>query len=142
LKINSPRFKPAEFLRTIWYAKPESGTTVKDMLKPDYWTHVSFSLKQGDRIEAIAEDGSWFAEFYVKYANKVETHVALMRDVTLGKPAAKKETAEPEHLIKYVNQNAKWRITRTKDKVMLVEKLESKEVAQEWLNKYLEDIAA
>ena len=141
MKINSPRFKPAEFLRTIWYAKPESGTTVKDMIKPDYWAHVSFSLKQGDRIEAVAEDGSWFAELYVKYANKVEAHVVVMREVKMGKPAPK-AVEKPEYEIKWVNQKAKFRITRTSDNVMLVEKLASKEKAQEWLGKYLEDIAA
>lgn len=142
MKIIDPQFKPAEFCRTVWSATPESGTTLEMMGDPAYWTHVASKLRKGDRIEVTAADGTWFAEFYIKSANKVEAHVALMRKVELSKSTAKAETEdEPEYIVKHYG-GGKWRVMRTEDKAILESDLPSKEKAQAWLDSYLKDIAA
>lgn len=140
MNIIDPRFKPAEFCRTVWSATPEPGTTSKDLLKPGYWMHVSRKLRKGDRIEAVCEDGTWFAEFYVKSANKIEAHITLMREVELSKPVKKPEVA-PEYDVKHVG-GGKWRVLRTSDQAELETGFKGKEAAQAWLDNYLKDIAA
>jgi hypothetical protein len=140
LNIIDPRFKPAEFCRTVWSATPEPGVTSKDLLKPDYWMHVSEKLRKGDRIEAIAEDGTWFAEYFVKASSKIEAHVVLIRDVELSKPV-KKLDVEPEFMVKHVGGGT-WRALRTKDQAELKTGFKGKEAAQTWLDDYLKDKAA
>jgi len=142
LKINEPKFKPAEFCRTVWYATPEPGTNPKDMLEPGFWTHVASKLRRGDRIEAIDAEGVWFAEFYVKSANKVEAHVALMRECELSKPVAKiKVDEEAPYIVKHYG-GGKFRVMRTEDKAVLKDDIKGKDVAEAWLDNYLKEIAA
>ena len=142
MKIIEPRFKPAEFCRTVWYATPEPGTELKELLEPSYWTHVASKLRKGDRIEAIDAEGVWFAEIYIKAANKVEAHVALMRECQLSKPVAQLSKDEiPEYQVKHYG-GGKFRVMRTSDKAILKDDIKGKETAQAWLDDYLKDIAA
>lgn len=145
MKIIAPRFKLAEYCRTVYQATPEPGTTLEDLLEPGYWTHVAANLRKGDRIEAVLEDGTYFAEFYVKHANKIEAHVTLMREVQLtrAKQADKEPDPDkmfPEHSIRFAG--GKWRILRKEDKKILKGELKSKPEAILWLQEYLKDIAA
>lgn len=140
MNIIDPRFKPAEFCRTVWYATPEPGVTSKDLLKPGYWMHVAEKLRRGDRIEAVCEDGTWFAEYFVKSANKIEAHITLMRDIELSKPIKKPEVA-PDYFVKHVGGGV-WRVLRAVDKAELKTGLKGKEAATKWLDNYLVEIAA
>jgi len=139
-KIISPQFSLAEQKRLVWHAQPAEGVTIKDMLNPIYWTHVASNLIKGARIEAVAEDGTWFAEFYVKSANKIEAHVTLMREVALSKAVAKLKI-EPKFKVNHVG-GGKWRVLRTEDNAELQTGFKSKETAQSWLDNHLKEIAA
>ena len=139
-KIISPQFNLAEQKRVIWHAEPAEGVTIADMLKPVYWTHIAAQLTKGARIEAVAEDGTWFAEFYVKSANKIEAYVTLMREVALSKAVAKLKI-EPKFKVSHVG-GGKWRVLRTEDSAELETGFKSKEAAQKWLDAHLKDVAA
>jgi hypothetical protein len=142
LKIIKPRFKSSEYCRTVWYATPEPGTDLKDLLEPGYWTHVASELKKGDRIEAVDAEGTWFAEFYVKSANKVEAYVALMRECELSKHVAKlTNEKEPDYIVKHYG-GGRYRVMRTADKAVLVDDIKGKDVADKWLEDHLKEIAA
>jgi hypothetical protein len=140
MKLIEPQFKPAEFCRTVYQVTPEPGTAAADLLKPEFWTHVAGKLRQGDRIEAVPADGVWFAEYYVKAANKIEAHLVMMREVTLSK-AVPKPAEKPDYECKHVG-GGRWRVLRTKDNAELETGFKSKEAAQEWLDGYLKDVAA
>ena len=141
-QIINPNFKPAEFCRTVWSATLEPGTELEDVLKPSYWTHVAAKLRKGDRIEAIAVDGSSYIELYVRASNKIETFVTLMREVKLGKPKpAAKEVESPDYYVKFAG-GAKWRVMRKEGNAILEEGIATKEAANIWLEAYLKDIAA
>lgn len=145
MKLIGPRFKPAEYCRTVYQATPEPGTTLEDLLKPGFWAHVAAKLRKGDRIEVVIEDGTYFAELYVKHANKIEAHVHLMREVQLAKSQTKDEELDlaklfPDHSIRFAA--GKWRILRKEDKAILKEELKSKAEAILWLQGYLKEIAA
>lgn len=138
-KIIEPQFNLAEQRRVVWMAEPADGVTVADMLKPIYWTHVASKLTKGARIEAVSHDGTWFAEFYVKSANKVEAYVTLMREVQLSK-AISKLKVEPKYKIDHIGGGS-YRVIRTEDKAVIEEGLKGKDTAQKWLDSYLKDIA-
>lgn len=139
-KIIAPQFNMAEQKRIVWHAEPAEGVTIQDMLKPIYWTHVAEKLTKGARIEAVAYDGTWFAEFYVKSGNKIEAYVTLMREVQLSKSVAKLKI-EPKYKLDHIGGGS-YRVVRTEDNAVLKENLKGKDTAQAWLDNYLKEIAA
>lgn len=94
-KLMPPRMKLAEFARSVFQVRPELGTTVEDILAPEFWTHVAGQLQPRARIEVETEDMAWWAELYVVAVeplpgNKFHARVVPLRMIDL--------TAEPEAL--------------------------------------------
>lgn len=126
-KILAPQFKEAEFSRRVWCAAPERGLGVDDLLQPSYWAHVAKTVRPGDRIEAVAHDGSWFAEFYVISAGANEVRVVSLRVASL---TAQSVTVEYE--VKFRGR-AKWSVLRMTDKAVMVDGLDDEKAANDWL---------
>lgn len=118
-------------MRTIFAVKPEFGVTVEDMLKPEYWTHVAQQLRPLCRIEAVAEDGSWFAEFMVISTSKLAANVSLMRHVLLSevKPSADGDT----HFAKWAGPSAKYRVVRKSDNAAIKDGFDTQAQALIWI---------
>jgi len=83
ITLLSDKFKGAEYARNIWSATSAVGVALEDVLKPEYWAHVAMKLTPSDRIEVVAEDGSFFAELYVQDKDKTWAKVFLLRHVVL-----------------------------------------------------------
>lgn len=64
-RIMYGNLKPVNQVRNAWKALAEAGMQPDDMLNPDVWGNVAERLTPGDRIEVIAHDGAWWAEFVV-----------------------------------------------------------------------------
>lgn len=122
--------KLAEYKRNVWSYRPV-GVTVKDMLDPTFWAHVSNKLVPGDQVEAFAQDGSFYAEFIVLASKHAWVKVELLQLHEFGG----KTKDDGEHLIKW-SGGAKWRVIRKADGEVLQSGLQSKELAQEWLDKH------
>lgn len=133
MKILGKNVKPAEYVRTVWAVKPEPGTTVEDLKQKEYWSHVAKTVSVGDRIEAVPEDNSWFAEFLIKAKTEVDVTVILLRYVSTEEKAA---ANDDEFTIMFAG-GAKWRVLRNSDKAILIDKLDSRDEAAAWLNKYI-----
>lgn len=134
MAITPNRLKPAEYLRTIHVATPESGTTVEQLTDPALWTHCARSLHVGDRIEVIPEDGTYFAELYVRELSKNSAKVELLRHHVLTEPDAVLDTDEFE--IKWGGPNARYRVIRKKDKAILQDNFVDANAAKKWLANY------
>lgn len=113
--------KNAEFARTTYSAVLAEGITLSDVQKSEFWTHLSPKLQQWDRIEVIAEDGSFFAELLVSRvdANSQGTRtirtprVVLLQDVSLT-PKSDADDAEDGvpagYSVAYGGPKYKWRV--------------------------------
>ena len=55
----------AEQSRLVWRIYVPQALSIDDVLKDDYWAHVCHRLHLYDEIEAIAEDGSFYARLLV-----------------------------------------------------------------------------
>lgn len=130
-KILAPQLKEAEFARRVWCASPERGVGIDDMLQPAYWAHVAKTIRSGDRIEAVANDGAWFAEFYVTGSGANEVRVVPLRVVDL----TVKVRIDPEYEIKFRGR-AKWSVLRLSDKAVMVDGLDDEQAANDWLAKH------
>src|SRR3546814_19085233 len=86
-RLRADRFTTAEHRRLVWVAEVEAGTTPADLEAPSYWAHVAHMLKpalgdkrrQINKIEAYAEDGSWYAEALVRRIGASELFVKVLR---------------------------------------------------------------
>lgn len=129
MKILQQQIKPAEFIRTVHAARPEPGTTLNDMLSPDYWAHVAKTLKAGDRIEVRPPEGEWFAELYVRSTSDTAVNVVVLQKFEFG---TETKSAPVEAEVKF-RGDKKWSVIRKGDKSVLIEGLETKSAAEDWL---------
>jgi hypothetical protein len=81
LALIGSRFKDAEFSHRTHRAQPEHTDKFEDTLKADYWKHVARNMRPGDKIEAVWEDNSLYAEYLVLVVMEggVGAKVALLR---------------------------------------------------------------
>ena len=77
--IDDQRFKLAEHGREHWLATAHENTRPSDLLRTDYWAHVSNKLRPRARIEMWANDGSWMAEYVVLEASRNWARVAMLQ---------------------------------------------------------------
>ena len=129
-KLIQPQFRQAEFNRTIWAATPQAGTTKDEIIKPEFWVHVADKLKIGDRLEVSPESGEWLAELIVRAtgAGGPVVHVLHFHAFT-----ATELPAGSDYEVKYSGASAKWRVIRKADRHVLVEGLQTREAAENWL---------
>lgn len=135
------RFKVAEYQRTVYVVNPEIGTTVNDMLRPEYWAHVGHQMKPYDRIEVRAEDGSYFAELLVRNAERGWANVTVLSRIELD---AKAEPAPVsiDFKVEHAGPHHKWRVMRLSDTTVVKHGFENKTEANQWLGQYIKTIAA
>lgn len=143
LALPAGRFQPAEYARVIYQAVPEHGTTIEQMMAPDYWAHVAAKLKPTHRIEVMAEDNSFFAEFIVLDAGRTWAKVDLLRHKVLGDGQAEIGRSGPDGC--YVDFRVgpkKWRVMRVSDKTELRSGFETKGDAEAWAKSHAQAMAA
>lgn len=133
MNILASNFKQAEFCRNLWLITPEQDTTPEDLGRPEAWVHVSKSLKAGDRIEAVAADGTWFAEFLVRSVAGVQVKVSMLRVLRFDDTKAPVKE-ENDFDVKFAGA-AKWRAIRKSDGAIMVEGLASRDEVKVWLAK-------
>lgn len=143
-KLPSSRFKLADYKRNEFRVTPEHGTTLEDIQKPEFWTHVAAQLAQFDTIEVIPEDGSFYAELLVITSGKQFATVKLLRHVELER-TVKKDAPEaqmhPDYRIEWGGVAEKHRIVRSDGEVM-AKGLQKKADAEAWLKDHLAQLAA
>ena len=128
------RLKEAQYQRTIWEVIPEPGVAVEDLLDPAFWTHVGMRFSLRDRIEAYAEDGSYFAEYIVLSSGRNYANLALIRQVDLAK-APRRAEAKDEFVVDHGGPVQLWRVRRGHD--VLKQGCQTKKIADIWLESHL-----
>lgn len=132
MQLNSNHLKSAEYVRNIFFATPEAGTTYADMLTPEYWSHVAAQLQPNSRIEVVSEDLTWFAELMVTSVGRNWATVTPLRFVELAEAAAK-PAPSAKHVVKWRGANHKHSVVRAADKVVVKEGFATAKDAEEWL---------
>lgn len=135
--------KPAEFNRTVYqHAVAVGNDYEKDVLSPAYWVHVCNKLKDGDRIEVTAKDGTYFAELYVASVSPIGARVVELSKAVL-KANVKEVSAldDPDYLLK-LRGPQKWSIIRKADGVVIKDMLPTRSDAEKELTEYRKAVAA
>lgn len=125
--------KQAEFARNVWSCIAQHGITVEDAQRPEFWAHHAKELKQWDKIELRAEDGSFFAELLITQVAETFARVQLLNLYKFSNPV---KAPMLDLDVAWGGPNHKWRVMR-KDKTVLKAHFDSEEAAESWKADFL-----
>lgn len=140
--LDHQRMQSAEYLRRDWVATAEEGTTVDDVLEPGYWSHLAAQLTLYDRIEVRIDSGEFLLELLVKQCGRNWAQVALLHHHDLAGKVTTGDAVTDEFEALFKGPLRKWCAFRKSDNQLLVEKLETKTAALEWISSYERTILA
>jgi len=133
------RIADATHKRNVWYVTPEHGVTIDDMLKVDFWQHVTGQLRPTDRIEAWAEDQSWMAEFVVVQVERAWAKVHLLVKHQMGGLMSEKK--EQDYYVKWRGPHGKYAAMRA-DGTVMKDRFENAEDAESYIRGIPRAVAA
>lgn len=132
LILNPQRMGLAEQLRQDWVVNAEEGTTVKDVLEPGYWSHMSSQMQPYDRIDVRLETGEWLLELIVISVGRNWATVFLANKHEL-QPAVENVPSAIKHKVEWKGPQHKHVVIRLADNVVVQSGFSEKSAAQEWL---------
>ena len=144
-KLIGDRVKSAEYARQIHRVTPEAGTTLADVLTPEYWVHVAAKFIVGDKVEVFPEGGAWYAEAVVVACSRIHVKLALLlhKEIhAVEKTSPKVELKKAPFEIAFKGPQRKWSVVRTKDSTYVREGFDDKDGATKWLSDNQKDLMA
>lgn len=137
-QIQPNRIRNGEFIRVIYAATAFDGTLPEDLLKVDYWAHYSANFKPWDRVEVVANDGTWWAELVVLESGRNWTKMHLMRKINLTTTDVAQSGVPQliEYQVKHRGPHSKWSVLRLSDGQVVHEGEEQKGGAETWLKNH------
>lgn len=130
-RTQANRFRLAEGMRNVWYVSVESGIGWKDIMKPEFWTHVAKSLRPGDIIEVMEESSLYYGRVLVRNVDRVSAVVQQLDFYDLTKAPMGEAAKEESYSIEWKGPIRKHAIMR--GNAVVAEGFGSKEEAQKHL---------
>lgn len=139
VKLHPKNFFEAATRRNSWSIVPADGTAYEALFEPGYWANISGRLRAGDLIEVNAEDGSYFALFYVlATADKAARVVELLRKAMQGDELP---DVGAGFEVKWKGPILKYSVLRTADGINISRGHDTRASANEALADYLKTLA-
>lgn len=141
-KLHASRCQLAEQSRNIHSVVLEPGTTLDNLKDPAFWAHVSGpkNFRPMDRIEAMPEDGSFWAELLVLSAGPLFAKVYVMRHYEIGEVGT--TSMSDAFAVAWKGPLRQHAVIRVKDNAIMQDKFANKEAALGWLAENAKTMAA
>ena len=129
-----------ETASTRWNVSVPINIPREKLLDPGFWAHHAMGKRPGDEIRALAQDGTWIAEYFV-----IDTHATWLKVKEKGFWALSgEEGAENELVVRaFIGDHRvahrgprKWSIVRSADGAVLQQDITEQDAAYAWLNKH------
>lgn len=141
--LTEPRIQESSFMRTSWFVTAQPNTKVSDLLDVEFWRHVASKFKPLDIIEAVTEDGLWYARLLVVSCDRVWAKVKLLEEHDLTAEAKEMPTSSnDDYVVKWKGPLAKYCVVRKSDGITLKDGLTSQLDGLQWLEGHLKSLAA
>lgn len=140
VQLSITKFHQADHKRVTYVAYPAEGTTFEDVLRPEYWAHISNRLRVTDIIEVIPEDMSYYARLIVLLPGRTFAKVALLEKINLSGVDAG-AAVDDGYEVK-LRGPRKWSIIRKSDKAIIAEDIDREVDARAKLAEHLKVMAA
>ncbi len=126
---------------TIFHHTPEFGAKPSDVEKPEYWVHVSKTLKPGDEIIVVAADQAWRSKLLVREASLGGVWTHTISSITFATTKAPKVDEESGFKVIWRGPTSKYAAVSA-DGTVIKDKFLDKESAQLWIANHIKAIAA
>lgn len=133
------KLRRAEEMRVVYSVAPPAGTTVEDVMKPEFWAHVGQRLRPGDFIEVEPEDMAFFALLRVRDAGQIYANVERVLLTESSSEVAPIEAGE--YRIQWAGPAHKFRVMRAADNAIVQAGFSSKGAAMRFIQT-MEPVAA
>lgn len=121
-----------EGARQDFVVTAEIGTTIEQVMKPEFWANTAGKFNLFDHVEVRCEDGSWVADFLVLGAGRNWARLHLKAEYKLSTSEAAL-TVTPKHTVKFRGPHLKWSVIRVSDGQPVMDKLENEAAASRWM---------
>lgn len=132
--------KAAEFIRQTYCVDATDHHTFDDVLRPDFWAHVSNQLKIGDKIEVRHVGNMFYAELLV--VNVVQNAAVVKPLIHVVFKENDHESIEDEEYRTQLRGPKKWSVVRNSDNHVMIELLDTKADAEKALIELKAKLAA
>ena len=122
-----------ESVNNTWRAIIPRGTPQERLLESDFWVVVAGDFMPWDRIHAVAEDRSFYAELLVIDAGRGYARIEPLGIHTLAPIVTSQAGLPPGHEIVHAGPDKLYCVRRIKDGVLLGEGFPSKDEALRFL---------
>lgn len=134
--LNEMSFQEHGWKQMHYDAIAAPGVQPADVLKREYWSHVSQKLRPMTKISIMADDRSWYGEVVVFQSYLQGALVAFVHPpVRLEKSGVTRE--ESEYDIIDGGMSKSWCVVRRKDQRFVSEGHTSEAAASMWLSNFL-----
>lgn len=139
MSLNPSRFALDEHTNQNWTLTVESGTTLDDVLKPEFLSNVSKQMRPYDRIRVRVDSGEWYAELLVLTCGRAWAKLVVVFKIDLAENSLEELEGDimDAYFVKWQGPHNKFCVIRKVDKEPIKEQCETKQEAQNWLSSYL-----
>lgn len=129
------RRKDREFENRDHCVTAEAGTTMDDVVRPEFWAHVAPQLRPYDEIRVRTDDGVFYARVLVMSVgrNWAKVHILECHSLTSKDVDMSQAEAYEGFEIKYRGPHCRFSVIRKGDKSVIQENLGTKGEAEAWL---------
>lgn len=128
--------KQAAYVRQDHVVNAPEGTTVEDVLRPEFWAHKAAEMQVYDRVDVRLETGEWFLEMLVLRVGRNYAQVHLLHRHDLVPIDHGAITASDRYEAKFKGPQKKWCAIRRADNAVLQDGFEDRASTQVWINNY------
>jgi len=132
------RVREAQYARTHWNCIVPAGTLPEDLLKPEFWAHVAVKMKPQDQVEAWSDDGTWYAEYVVRAADRNWALLAPKTKVVFT--AADIPRPDEPYSVTYRGNLDQWSVVRKSDGSVLFKDGRTQDEATAWMRQYIRTV--
>lgn len=129
--LHQRRYQLAEHARQVHWIVPEEGTTIEEILAPDYWAHVARFLHAYDEIIVQFEDQPRRVDLQVLFASDYRASVAILREYKFKELEIPEGQAALKPVFK--GPQRRWTVQRQADGVFIKEGIQTKEEAEAYI---------
>lgn len=139
MSLNPSRFSLDETANQNWSLTVEAGTTLDDVLRPDFLANVSKQMRPYDRIRVRIDTGEWYAELLVLTCGRAWAKLVTIFKIDLAENSLEELEGGvlDQYFIKFNGPHLKYCVIRKSDKEPIKEGCGTKAEAQSWLSNYM-----
>jgi hypothetical protein len=134
--LNPQRIGLAEQMTQHWVVNAEEGTTVAEVLEPQFWSHCAAQMQVYDRIDVRLETGEWMLELIVLDVGRNYARVFVAKKYDFSETKIEVPVTAIKHKVEWKGPQKKHVVIRLSDNAVIQEGFSEKSAAMTWMQNH------